>query len=292
MSSRIKHVAIMSQNAPRMFKFYECLFDLRKAASEATPSLETEQGRSFGYPILASKRVAAPFDRTVIASDGNIGVAFNRRRPGYKGGLDHFGIQVDELDATFDRIKNKYPEVGVVKRPSNRPFADYSTHDPEGNIFDLMQPGKTNVKGVWLDGERKQERWIKHITMRSLHPEKLAQFYVDIYQFEYQDKALEDPNFYLTDGTVNLVFAPWKIQDYLGTEHKGPGLDHIGFHVENVAALKSDLEILAKADPEWLAPKSPNLEAEYAVVLGLLQSCRYGEHQLCDPEGNMLDVSH
>ena len=69
-------------------------------------------------------------------------------------------------------------------------------------------------------------------------------------------------------------------------------MDHIGFKVENVAALKSDLEILAKADPEWLAPKSPNLEAEYAVVLGLLQSCRYGEHQLCDPEGNMLDVSH
>jgi hypothetical protein len=69
-------------------------------------------------------------------------------------------------------------------------------------------------------------------------------------------------------------------------------LDHIGFRVENVEALKSDLAILAKADPEWLAPKSPNLEAEYAVVLGLLQSCRYGEHQLTDPEGNMLDVSN
>jgi catechol 2,3-dioxygenase-like lactoylglutathione lyase family enzyme len=104
MSSRIKHVAIMSQNAPRMFKFYESLFDLRRAATEATPSLEAEHGRSFGYPILSSKRVASPFDRTVIASDGNIGLAFNRRRPGYRGGLDHFGIQVDDLDETFSRI--------------------------------------------------------------------------------------------------------------------------------------------------------------------------------------------
>ena len=176
MPSRIKHVAIMSQNAPRMFKFYECLFDLRRAAMEATPSLEAEHGRSFGYPILSSKRVASPFDRTVIASDGNIGLAFNRRRPGYRGGLDHFGIQVDDLNETFSRIEQKYPGVGVVKRPSNRPFADYSTHDPEGNIFDLMQPGKTNVKGVWLDGERAQERWIKHVTVRALNPEKLAQF--------------------------------------------------------------------------------------------------------------------
>ena len=46
-----------------------------------------------------------------------------------------------------------------------------------------------------------------------------------------------------------------------------------------------------EADPEWLASKSPNLEAEYNVVLGLLQSCRYGKHQLPDPEGNLIDVS-
>lgn len=93
------------------------------------------------------------------------------------------------------------------------------------------------------------------------------------------------------DGKVTLVIAPWKIQDYYGTEHRGPGLDHIGFKVENVAAFKNDVEILTKADPEWLAPKSPNLESEYNVVLGLLQRCRYGRHQLPDPEGNSLDVS-
>jgi hypothetical protein len=26
------------------------------------------------------------------------------------------------------------------------------------------------------------------------------------------------------------------------------------------------------------------------VVMSLLASCRYGQHQLCDPEGNLLDV--
>jgi catechol 2,3-dioxygenase-like lactoylglutathione lyase family enzyme len=291
MIARIKHVGIMSQNAPRMFKFYECLFDLRKASNEASPSQEAERGRSFGYPILASKRVASPFDRTVIASDGNIGVAFNRRRPGYHGGLDHFGIQVDDLELVFARTKEKYPSVGVVKRPSNRPFADYSTHDPEGNIFDLMQPGKSDAKGVWLDSTREQERWIKHLQMRVINPAALAQFYIDVYEFRQEEKALEDPNFYLTDGKVTLVLAPWKIEDYYGTEHRGPGLDHIGFKVEDVDALKNDVEILTKTDPEWLAPKSPNLESEYNVVLGLLQRCRYGRHQLSDPEGNFIDVS-
>jgi catechol 2,3-dioxygenase-like lactoylglutathione lyase family enzyme len=291
MASRIKHIGIMSQNAPRLFKFYECLFDLRKAASESSPTLEAEHARSFGYPILASKRVASPFDRTIIASDGNIGVAFNRRRPGYSGGLDHFGIQVDSIDVIVDRLKTKYSQIGVVKRPSNRPFADYSTHDPEGNIFDLMQPGKSNAKGVWLDAGHEQERWIKHITVRAMNPEALAQFYTDVYGFTEEEKALEDPNFYLSDGKVTLVIAPWKIQDYYGTEHKGPGMDHVGFRVENLEAFKNDVAILTKADPEWLAPKSANLESEYNVVLGLLQSCRYGRHQLPDPEGNFIDVS-
>jgi len=37
-----------------------------------------------------------------------------------------------------------------------------------------------------------------------------------------EEKALEDPNFYLTDGTVTMILAPCKIEDYLGTEHKRP----------------------------------------------------------------------
>jgi hypothetical protein len=118
-------------------------------------------------------------------------------------------------------------------------------------------------------------RQIKHITMRVINPEAMAEFYIQVYGFKEEEKALKDPNFYLTDGTVTMVLAPWKIQDYYGTEHKGPGLDHIGFKVENLNAFKNDVEILAKADPEYLAPKAPNLESEYNVVLGLLQSCRY-----------------
>jgi predicted enzyme related to lactoylglutathione lyase len=290
MASKFKHIGIMSQNAPRLFKFYECLFDFRKSSAESSPDSEAEYAKAFGYTVLGSKRVATPFDRTIIASDGNIGVAFNRRRPGYNGGLDHFGIEVDDLEETFDRIK-KYPTIDIVKRPSNRPFADYSTHDPEGHIFDLMQPGKKDVKGVWLDPNRKQERSIKHFTMRVMNPEALAEFYMDVYGFKEEEKALEDPNFYVTDGTVTLVLTPWKIKDYLGTEHKAPGMDHVGFKVENLEAFKKDVETLRTVDPEWLAPKSPNLKEEYNVVLGLLQSCRHGKHQLPDPEGNLIDVS-
>ena len=68
----------------------------------------------------------------------------------------------------------------------------------------------------------------------------VARFYVDVFEFQEEEKALEDPNFYLTDGRVTLVLTPWKIEDYHDAEHRGPGLDHVGFKVESVESFKKD----------------------------------------------------
>jgi catechol-2,3-dioxygenase len=124
-----------------------------------------------------------------------------------------------------------------------------------------------------------------------MNPTALANFYVDAYGLQAVSKALEDPNFYVTDGKVTLVLAPWKIEDYRETEHRGPGLDHVGFKVESLDAFKKDVEVLREVDPEWLSPQAPNLVSEHKVVVGLLAACRHGQHQVADPEGNFLDVS-
>jgi catechol 2,3-dioxygenase-like lactoylglutathione lyase family enzyme len=290
MNSKIKHVAIMCQNAPRLSRFYEYLFAMSSARAYKSTAAEDEAARKFGFPELRSKRVAKPYDATVIVTDGNIGLAFLRRRPGYPGGIDHFGIEVDDIETVCARMKEKYPSVGMVKRPTNRPFATYSSHDPEGHLYDLTQPEMENVRGVWKEEKREQDRYIKHVTIRSMNPAALAKFYTDVFEFEEEPKALEDPNFYLTDGKVTLALTPWKIEDYHGTEHRGPGLDHIGFKVESVEGFKQDLETLTTVDPEWMSPKTPILPSENEVVMGLLARCRYGQHQLCDPEGNLLDV--
>jgi hypothetical protein len=148
----------------------------------------------------------------------------------------------------------------------------------------------SNVRGVWKEDSREQERSIRHVTIRSMNPEALAEFYTTVFEFNEEPKALEDPNYYLTDGKVTLVLTPWNIEDYHGTEHRGPGLDHIGFKVESVQGFKQDLETLTSVDPEWMSPKTPILPTENEVVMSLLARCRYGKHQLCDPEGNLLDV--
>ena len=118
-----------------------------------------------------------------------------------------------------------------------------------------------------------------------MNPAALAQFYVDVFEFKEEEKALEDPNFYLTDGNVTMILAPYKIEDYLGTEHKRPGFDHIGFEVEDLQAFKNDVEVLAATDPEYLAPKPPNVASEYQVIMDLLASCRHGRTSNVRPRG-------
>jgi catechol 2,3-dioxygenase-like lactoylglutathione lyase family enzyme len=293
MKSTITHIAIMSHNAPRLCKFYECLFALTAANSQMSFEAQEERARGFGCPTLSSKRVAKPYDWTVWAGDGNIGVAFLRRRPGYPAGLDHFGIETDDIDEIFKRIEKLYPDVGIVKRPSNRSFADYSTHDPEGNLIDVT-PAKRKIEmtGVWTERDNgSRDRRISHLAIRAMKPATVARFYMDVFDFKEREKALEDPNYYVSDGKVTLLISPWKIQDYYGAEHRGPGLDHWGFKVEDVTAVKCDLNVLSEIDPEWMSSKAPNLPDEHDVVMKLLQACRHGQHQFPDPDGNLVDIS-
>jgi hypothetical protein len=118
----------------------------------------------------------------------------------------------------------------------------------------------------------------------------LADFYVDVFGFEQQEKALEDPNFYLTDGKVTLVISPWNIADYLGASVARPGLEHLGFKVESIEAVKRDLEGMIQSAPE-LAPRTVTKQSEGEVIRNLASTCRYARHLFSDPYGTYVDIS-
>jgi catechol 2,3-dioxygenase-like lactoylglutathione lyase family enzyme len=272
MSAKIKHVAFSSNNAPRLARFYESLFGMKRSKSSPPPSADPE-----------------PVDATVGISDGNIGMVVIRRAPGFIAALDHFGIEVEDIESVCARIQ-RYPNVRAVKRPSYRSFAAFSGHDPAGNVFDLTQPESANRRGIFAESSRSQERFISHITIRALDPKQVAHFYTDVFGFEEAEKALEDPNFYLTDGKVTLVISPWNIADYLGASVARPGLDHLGFRVESIDAVKRDLDRLSKSDPE-LAPRTVTKASEGEVIRRLASTCRYSKHLFSDPDGVYVDIS-
>jgi len=266
MFSKINHVAIVSENYAQLAQFYEAVFGMRASA-------KTRLGSA------------------VTVGDGYVGLNINPRRAGRSAGLDHFGIEVEDVETVFDRMRKSYPEVKWLRRPSNRPFAGITTHDPDGNVFDISQKDMKNRTSVYVENDGKANpRHINHMAMRTMRPAEMADFFHDVFELAPANKKPDDRNHYVTDGHVTLVIMPWNITDYDGTGIITPGMDHIGFKVENMQAFKQDVARIA-ADKLRLAP-APMTGAEGGALEKLFRrSCPLGQHQMADCDGILIDVA-
>lgn len=268
MFSKINHVAGVSEKYPLLGKFYETVFGMK-----SSPNLRP--------------------GRAVTVGDGYVGFNINPRRGGRGSGLDHFGIQVQNLDLVFDRMRSKYPEANWIERPPTRPFAALTANDPDGNVFDLSQANSANRAHVYNDNEAGavNPRRISHIAIRTMHPDETARFYTDVFELVPQNKKPGDPNHYLSDGHVTLMLIPWNIKNYHQQNILLRGLDHIGFTVESIDQLKADLEEAVDINP-MLNPIPFGRGKEGGNRLALLKKqCPIADHFMTDPDFTLLAVS-
>jgi hypothetical protein len=68
------------------------------------------------------------------------------------------------------------------------------------------------------------------------------------------------------------------------------GFDHLGFKVEDVEAVKRDLNEITGAFPDS-APRNLNDGREAAATQKDLESCPMGKHGIADPDGILIDLS-
>ena len=263
MFAKLKHLAIISDNYVLLSRFYEALFGMKTSKSPRPES-------------------------AVAIGDGYIGMNIIPQKLGRQAGLEHFGLQVEDVERVAARLREKYPEVQLVKRPSNRPFAGISTHDPDGYVFDLSQQAMTNRAEVYVEGEWKQDRYISHFVLRSLNPAHLAKFYREVYELQELEKPADDRSHYLTDGRVTMIISPWAITDYEGAGIEPRHMDHLGFRVEDLETFKEDLAALVNRNPA-LSPKPGGTDGN--IRLNLLAQCKHGQFQLADPDGVPIDVA-
>ena len=264
MFAKINHVAIASDNYAMNGKFYEALFGMK-------PSSRPRAARS------------------VVVGDGYVGMNHIPRREGRTSGIDHFGIQVEDIDLAIERIRKFDPSLEAIKRPPIRPFADFSAIDPDTNIFDLSQKSKGNQKDVYAENdERAAPRHISHIALRTRHAERCAQFYAEVFELQLLNKT--DENYHLSDGRVTLLIMPWKLSDYAGMDPARTGPDHVGFKVESVAAIKQEMAVLIGENPH-MATRPLGYGSEGEARLNLFKTCPLGEFQLTDLEGVYIDVA-
>ncbi len=266
MSSKINHVAIVSQQYTLLAAYYRAIFKMKQSDKDR--------------PV-----------RAVTVGDGYVGLNINPRKAGRPAGLDHFGIQVDSVEETFDRMK-AFPAADYVQRPSTRPFAGISANDPDGNVFDISQAQMKNRDAIYVENSGEQaERRISHVGVRTMRPDEMARFYSDVFGLKEVNAKAGDPNHYLTDGKVQLIIIPYKIKNYAGQSILPTGMDHVGFEVESIDALKKDLEEAVGINP-CLQPIPVGGGNEQKARLELLkQQCLVGEYFLSDPDFTMIAVS-
>ena len=265
MPAKVNHIAIASDQYAINGRFYQALFGM-KPSSKPRPA------------------------RSVVIGDGYVGMNCIPRRDGRYSGLDHFGIEVEDLEDTIARIVKFDSSLSALKRPPIRPFAAYSAHDPDTNIFDLSQKDIGFQKDVYAENDASlppPKRTISHFALRTRHAERCAQFYVEVFGLTPLNRP-RDENFYLSDGRMTLMIIPWKIADYYAQDPARTGLDHIGFKVESIEQVKKDMEFLIGENPH-MHGRPLGYGSEGEARLNLLKKCPLGCFHLTDIEGVHID---
>jgi predicted enzyme related to lactoylglutathione lyase len=259
-------------------------------------------------PITVGKFYATVFNMTfdarairigyaATAREGYVGLNFNPIMPGRPGpmGLDHFGIEVDDIDNSFSNAKKLYPEVDWVKRSGSRPYAQVGIHDPDGQVIDINQKNlnkeisAVKTQGLYLeeDSAEPAERRVEYLALRTPNPERCSEFYRDVFEMTPMNRQEDDGSYDLTDGRVVLRLLPWKMSDFEGMDPNRPTLDHIGFKVED--ADKVHQEILDYNDtfspmnaPCWVLDSREEDRKKSELLQRAAPNSKY---QYCDMNG-------
>lgn len=241
---------------------------------------------------LKSSGKSRPLNGVTIG-DGYCGLNINPRRDGYVGGLDHFGMVVDDIETVLDRMRRNHPGANIVKRPSTRPFAAYSGHDPDGNVFDLAEKDKNTMSGVYAQQATQgwqQDRYLNKFTLRTPNANKVADFYQDVFELQPANINADAPGRHLTDGRITLSIMEWSIPLFEGMAIKRPGPDHFGFHVESIEALKADVQSVIDGCT-FLAPVPLGGNTEGEMRKRVFQRSATGSYQMTDPDGVWIDIT-
>jgi catechol 2,3-dioxygenase-like lactoylglutathione lyase family enzyme len=113
---------------------------------------------------------------------------------------------------------------------------------------------------------------IRHLAILTEDVDKLVKFYTGTFGLKIVHGV--GTATYLSDGHINLAIIPIGPEREIEGQHLKPGINHFGFEVENVEALRSACNEHSASSA--IDKRPPNREAEFRVR---------------DPDGNSIDLS-
>lgn len=266
MNARIVNLTILSEDSYTLARFYECVFHMSPVATKGATHIAR-------------------------LTDGRVGVDILPRLPGYRAQLDAFGVQVDDVTSALSRLRKLYPDIAFQEGPGTQSRPPISLHDPAGNVFSLHE--RCEPSGGYAQEGNGYDRVIDHLALRVLNPERVAEFYIEVFGLSPLDVGPNDNNIYLSDGNLTLLIIPWDIHDFEGTGITARGLDHIGFKVDSIPTLKTDIRGLIEENFNFQPSTSVlGRGKEGAGRLAMFRkTCPLGRHHMSDSDGLLLDVT-
>ena len=270
MITKIRHCGIVSDDHDRAVKFYKTIFGFRQFTNWGGDE-RTREDRPKGQ-----------------ISDGVIGLALNPHPAGFRSGLDHFGLQLQDIKLVVDRLKEYYPDTIITKALEGVAFVALRIHDPVGSHIDLAQEGGPNLRDGYSRGESwESPRHLHHIAIRARKPTLLAEFYKRVFELTEVKNLSGEGGICLTDGQSYLFIRPCENYSY---RVMSQGLDHIGFKVENLEKVKKELEELKESHPEY-APTKIHVGRNGPLLQRDIDSCSLGQFATSDPDHVLIDIT-
>jgi catechol 2,3-dioxygenase-like lactoylglutathione lyase family enzyme len=119
MGAKIRHLAIFSHDTPKLAQFYTTTFGM----TEVARGQADEKGEA------------------IYLSDGYINLAILPTRGQREEGIEHFGFQVEDCQATGKVAQEAGAKYQISPRPRDGRFAEFRIHDPVGVPVDLAETG-------------------------------------------------------------------------------------------------------------------------------------------------------
>ena len=276
MIAKIRHCAIWSDGCERSSRFYRTIFGMRQF---------TRGPREGELPNYGDDQPNRPRGQI---SDGIIGLALNPKPPGFRSGLDHFGFQLEDVETVVSRVNQYYPDTIVTRGLEGVSFVALRIHDPVGTHIDIAQEGGANLRDGYSRGEGwEHPRHLHHIAIRAIKPALLAEFYQRVFELSEVKNLSGERGICLTDGTTYLLIRPCDNKHY---RTMSQGLDHFGFKVESIEAVKKELDDIGKAFPES-APRKIHIGRNGPFIQKDMDECPLGHFATSDPEGVLIDIT-
>ena len=118
--ARIRHLAILTEDVEGLVSFYTNSFGLETVEGEGTATYLTDGHINLAIiPIGPERKIEGKH---------------------LKEGINHFGFEVDDVEALVPVCKKFGASKDIKIRPPNRE-AEFRVHDPDGNPLDLSQHG-------------------------------------------------------------------------------------------------------------------------------------------------------